>query len=514
MTHLGTTFGSRGVKGWVLVSIAAAAASTMASACRPREEKPAPAETTAAEVPLPTVSAPFPTPPVLPGTPDVPALVAHVRPAVVNITSTTEEVRRGPERMFEFFFGPRSQGGGDEVLKRRSLGSGFLIDAAGHVVTNAHVVAGATSVRVKLADGRELPAKIRGTDGRLDVAVLELEGAKDAPFAALGSSEALRVGEYVVAIGNPFGLGDTVTMGIVSAKGRELGAGPYDDFVQTDASINPGNSGGPLFNLRGQVIGINAVMAAEGKGIGFAIPIDAVKEVLPQLLATGRVQRGRLGVTIQQVDEALAKALGLPKAEGALINEVEPGGPAARAGLEAGDVIIAVDKTPIEQAHDLPRTIARHKPNTKVTLDVISKAKGHRVVTATLDELKDVEKPAQQMDLPFGAPNVGPGNPNVGPGNPNVGRGGKGQNQKEEPRREWGVTLLDDPRAGGVVVRDVDGNGLASGYLQPGDVIVEVDGMSVKNAETTADAMRKQQGTVLLKVRRNGRTRFVAIGRT
>ena len=244
------TYGSRGGAAWALASLLTV---TFASGCR-REEKPTVAETTGAEITLPAASAPFPTPPVLPGTPDVPALVAHVRPGVVNIT-TTQQTKRNPLDMFEFFFGPRPRGGGDEVLKRRALGSGFLVDAAGHVVTNAHVVAGATAVTVKLSDGRELPAKIRGTDERLDVAVLEIEGAKELPYAALGSSEALRVGEYVVAIGNPFGLGDTVTMGIVSAKGRELGAGPYDDFIQTDASINPGNSGGPLFNLRGQVIG-------------------------------------------------------------------------------------------------------------------------------------------------------------------------------------------------------------------------------------------------------------------
>ncbi len=499
MPHEGTTFGARGVKVRSLATLVGVVLVTLPGCKRDRETPPPPVETTAAELPLPTASAPFPTPPVLPGTPDVPALVAHVRPAVVNITTTTEEVRRGgPERMFEFFFGPRLQGRGDEVLKRRALGSGFIIDPAGHVVTNAHVVADATSVRVKLADGRELPAKIRGTDPRLDVAVLEIDGAKDLPFAALGSSEALKVGEYVVAIGNPFGLGDTVTMGIVSAKGRELGAGPYDDFVQTDASINPGNSGGPLFNLRGQVIGINAVVASEGRGIGFAIPIDAVKEVLPQLLATGRVQRGRLGVIIQPVDEPLAKALGLPKAEGALIDEVEPGGPAAKAGIEPGDVILSVESTPIAQAHDLPRLVARHKPGSKVTMEVSSKGKGRRTLTASLDELRDVEPSGPPALNPFVQPK-----PEKAP-----------EPKPPLSRNDVGVVLLDDGR-GAVVVRDVDGSGPAAGALQPGDVIVEMNGAPVASAAAVRDAIRRAPADqpLLFRVKRNGRSRFVAVGR-
>ncbi len=367
-----------------MVSLALIAATT---SCK-RDERPGETHTTGAPVVLPTKSAPFASPPVLPGTPDIPALVEAVRPAVVNITSETEVRRPATIDPFEFFFGGRRAPGGDQVVKRRALGTGFLVDPRGHVVTNAHVVAGATAVRAKLADGRELPARIKGTDERLDLVVLELEGAKDLPFASLGASDRVRVGEYVVAIGNPFGLGDTVTMGIVSAKGRELGAGPYDDFIQTDASINPGNSGGPLFDLKGQVIGINTAINPEAQGIGFAIPIDALKDVLPQLLSTGRVQRGRLGVVIQPVDPAIAKALGLPRTAGALVRDIEPGSAGARAGLEPGEVVVAVDGTPIEQGHELPRLIARHAPGSKVTLEVVGR-KGRRTVTAVLDELKD-----------------------------------------------------------------------------------------------------------------------------
>lgn len=359
--------------------------------CKRYDARPGETRTTGAPVaPLPATPPPFPTPPVLPGTPDVPALVAAVRPAVVNITAETEIARPRGVDPFEFFFGGRGRGPGEEntVVKRRALGSGFIVDAAGHVATNAHVVEGATAVRVKLTDGRELAAKVRGSDERLDLAVLELQGAKDLPFVSMGSSEALRVGEYVIAIGNPFGLGDTVTMGIVSAKGRAIGAGPYDDFVQTDASINPGNSGGPLFDLQGRVIGINTAINPAGQGIGFATPIDALKEVLPQLLTTGKVERGRLGAAIQTVDPAMAKALGMPKPTGALVSAVQAGSPAARAGLVPGDVILRVDGQPIEDAHELPRAIARRRPGTKVTLHVRGQ-RGERTVDVVLDKLEE-----------------------------------------------------------------------------------------------------------------------------
>lgn len=244
----------------------------------------------------PISPAPFATIPVLPGTPDVATLVARLRPAVVNITTVHDvPMPRTAEWSLPFNFGPfqghpsghpGTHGDPDDgepggVMKQRALGSGFIVAADGKVVTNAHVVDGADEVKVKLSDEREFAAKVIGRDRRLDLAVLQLQGAKDLPVVALGASDSLRVGEYVVAIGNPFGLGDTVTMGIVSAKSRAIGAGPYDDFIQTDASINPGNSGGPLFNLRGQVVGIDTAINPQAKGIGFAIPINAVRDVLP-----------------------------------------------------------------------------------------------------------------------------------------------------------------------------------------------------------------------------------------
>ncbi|MBX3210737.1 MAG: trypsin-like peptidase domain-containing protein [Labilithrix sp.] len=466
--------------------VAIAVAAVVALGCK-RDEPVSETQTTGAPVALPSASAPFAAPPVLPGTPDVPALVAAVRPSVVNITSESETERPSVVDPFEFFFGRRGPRGGegDQVVKRRALGSGFIVDDRGHVATNAHVVAGATAVRVKLSDGRELPAKVRGVDERLDLAVLELEGGGHFPFVALGSSDALRVGEYVVAIGNPFGLGDTVTMGIVSAKGRELGAGPYDDFIQTDASINPGNSGGPLFDLRGQVVAINTAINPAGQGIGFAIPVDSLREVLPQLIATGRVQRGRLGVVIQPVDAPLAKSLGLPKPEGALVSDVDPRSPAAKAGLAPGDVILSVDGARIELAHDLPRLIARRKPGTSVKLEV-STRKGTRTVSASLDELPDESKDRARPAPPHA----------------------------QGDKAAVGIAIAEDPRRG-VVVTDVDPSGPAAGLLDAGDVIVEVGGAPVKNAREAADKIKKAplDRPVLLRITREGKSRFVAIER-
>lgn len=469
---------------------AGALAAALAAGCH----KPPPAP--AAETRLTSAELSPATPQVAAGgVPDVATLVASVSPSVVNITATQElRVPRGGADPFELFFGGpggsrsgRRDGHRDEVLKRRGLGSGFLLDAAGHVVTNAHVVDNASTVRVTLADERELDAKVKGRDERLDIAVLELTGAKDLPHAALGQSEQLRVGEYVVAIGNPFGLGNTVTMGIVSAKGRELGAGPYDDFIQTDASINPGNSGGPLFNLRGEVVGISTAVVPAGQGIGFAIPIDALKDVVPQLLEKGSVSRGRLGVAIQSIDEPLAKALGVDRSSGALVGEVEPGSPAAKAGIQPGEIILGVDKSALAHAHDLPRLIARRAPGTKVALEVHAKNGGTRTVNVTLDELRDpaMETGSTKEEAPLPA-----------------------------PRSELGLELGDDPR-GGVVVRGVIPGSVAAESVEPGDVILEVDGAPVKSArEATSRAHEAKKGRpVLLKVQRNGREGFVALER-
>jgi serine protease Do len=440
--------------------------------------------------PVPHTPAPFATPPLLPGTPDVAGLVEKIKPAVVNITTVHE--LRIPRMEDNFPFGFDPFGGrrprGDQVHKQQALGSGFLIDSKGHVVTNAHVIDDADQVKVKLADEREFSAKVIGRDKRLDLAVLELYGAKDLPAASLGSSEALRVGEYVVAIGNPFGLGNTVTMGIVSAKDRAIGAGPYDDFIQTDASINPGNSGGPLFNLKGEVIGINTAINPNGRGIGFAIPVDALKDILGPLMSTGHVARGRLGVAIQPVDAPLGKALGLDGSKGALVAEVEPGGPADRAGLKAGDVIITLDGTLVPSSEDLPRMVARHAPGSHSKVEISRNGK-RQVVDVTLDELKDEIARADQQ-------------------------GGSGPSATAP--QGLGIEIAESPNhKGEVIIGRVAPGSAAEGQLAPGDVIVEVNRAPVRRPEDVVARTREtpQGSPVLFKIKREGKTRFVAIER-
>jgi len=348
-------------------------------------------------------------------------IVAKVRPAVVDITAVRSfgaappATPRGPRA-------PPTPGdpapSPDEVapsLAQQGLGSGFIIDPSGIVVTNAHVVDGASTVYVKLSDDRELTATVKGRDPWLDVAVLEIRGAKDLPFAPLGDSAALLVGEPVVAIGNPYGLGCTVTMGIVSAKDRAIGVGPYDDFLQTDASINPGNSGGPLFDRLGRVVGMNTAIHPRGRGLGFAIPVDDIKDVLPQLLAKGRVDRGMLGVMVGRLDAPTARRIGLDASRGAWVTEVEAGSPAARSGLRAGDLIVSVDGTPVGRREALPRIVGSHPPGTRVAIGVLRKG-GRRSIEVTLGQLSagtyDPPPPAEEADRSdLGAPAAaaGPG---------------------------------------------------------------------------------------------------------
>jgi serine protease Do len=457
--------------------------------------------------------APFSSPPILAGTPDVATLAAKVKPSVVNIT-TVQEVKvpktdfpfpgfPGFEDMLPFFHqGPNgmrrhggggNESGGDEVLKQQALGSGFIVDAQGHVVTNAHVIDDADTVKVKLADDREYRAKTIGKDTRLDVAVLQLENAPhDLPVAALGSSEALRVGEYVVAIGNPFGLGNTVTMGIVSAKGRTIGAGPYDDFIQTDASINPGNSGGPLFNLRGEVVGINTAINPQGKGIGFAIPIDEAKSILPQLVATGHVSRGRLGVLIQGMDQDLAKALGMDRPHGALVEEVESGSPAEKAGIKSGDVIVAVDGRDVPHSEELPRMVAQHKPGSHVRVTVM-RDKHSRDFDVSLAPLQDQDEQHNGSGSQQGQ--------------------GQGPGAQQGSSSALGIGVRDED--GHVVVQRVAPDGAAQGKLRPGDVVESVNQQSVTSAGDLANKVQTAPNDrpVLLRIKRGDQSRYVAIER-
>ena len=321
------------------------------------------------------------------GLPDFVTLAKRLRPVVVNISTT--QVSEGGAQGFgspfgeedplsefwkRFFGGPFPRG----PFRQRSLGSGFIIDRDGSILTNNHVVENAQKIVVKLADESEFEAKVIGKDAKTDLAVIKINTKNNLSMATLGDSDRLEVGEWVLAIGNPFGLDNSVTSGIVSAKGRHIGAGPYDNFIQTDASINPGNSGGPLINLRGEVVGINtAIFSRTGGniGIGFAIPINLVKELLPQLKGKGKVTRGYLGVLIQKVTPEIAESLGLDKAQGALVANVSKDGPAERAGVKVGDVIVEFDGKEIKESNDLPIIVARTPVDKKVRLKVLREKK-------------------------------------------------------------------------------------------------------------------------------------------
>ncbi len=275
------------------------------------------------------------------------------------------------EDFFDQFFGgiPRRQ------FKQKSLGTGFIINKDGYILTNNHVVENVDEIKITLSNQKEFEAKVVGKDPKTDIALIKIDSWKELPIVNLGDSDKLEVGEWVIAIGNPFGLEHTVTSGIVSAKGRVLGAGPYDDYIQTDASINPGNSGGPLFNLRGEVIGINTAIIPEGQGIGFALPINLVKEILEDLKEKGEVTRGWLGLVIQKVTPGLAKSFGLDEPVGALVSEVVPGSPAKEAGLQQGDIVTEFNDEKIENYSELSREAAKSRPGAKLKLKVLRNGK-------------------------------------------------------------------------------------------------------------------------------------------
>src|SRR5215471_16774036 len=334
-------------------------------------------------------------------------LAKQLKPAVVNISSKQVEEKaargRSPfggeendpfQEFFDRFFGGR---GNPRRRQRPSLGSGFIINSTGYIVTNNHVVEGATEIKVTLATQEEFDATLVGRDPKTDVALIKVKSSKPLPTVPFGNSDALEVGEWVLAIGNPFGLGHTVTSGIVSAKGRIIGAGPYDDFIQTDASINPGNSGGPLFNMRGEVIGINTAIVSGGQGIGFATPINLAKEVLLQLHEKGSVTRGWLGVAIQHISPDLLKAFNLTDTHGALVSDVMSDGPAAKAGLQRGDVIVGFNGHSVQDSTELPRMVAALAPGTKVPVDVLRSGKKQAisVTLGTLEEEKEASAKPQ-----------------------------------------------------------------------------------------------------------------------
>jgi len=436
-------------------------------------------------------------------------LVARVRPAVVTITSTErvqqEQGGGSPfppgspqDQMFRrYFHAPQgNQGGENQGRAAKALGSGFVVSADGYVVTNNHVVAEATKVVVTLDDGRELPAKIIGRDERTDIAVLKIEAGKSLPFLALGNSDQAQPGDWVVAMGNPFGLGGTVTAGIVSARGRDIGSGPYDDFLQIDAPINRGNSGGPLFNTQGEVVGVNtAIFSPSGGsiGIGFAIPSNLVKTVVAQLEQHGHIDRGYLGVSAQKVDPALASALKLPNAEGALVAEVQPDSPAASAGVRPGDVITTVADQKVTDPRTLARIVGSLTPDRST--DIIVQRDGEtqtlHVTTAKLEDRSAETTPSESQQ--------------------NGGRLGLALGPLDQDTRD---SLNLSPKVKGAVIAGIRPDSpAANAGLQPGDVIVGVGGKPVTSPDEAAKAIRSTaKGAVALRVLRDGHSLFVAIG--
>ncbi|HKW95640.1 MAG TPA: Do family serine endopeptidase [Methylomirabilota bacterium] len=324
----------------------------------------------------------------------------HVRPAVVHLgTIQRAKTRRGPNLppgnddpffrdFFNQFFGSEGPDSRSE-FRRPGLGSGVIIDKRGLVLTNFHVVKGADEILIRLSDKREYRGQILGTDPKTDLAVVKFQPDHDVTVASLGNSDALRVGEWAIAIGNPFGLDQTVTVGVISATGRsDVGIATYENFIQTDASINPGNSGGPLVNLRGEVVGVNTAIVAAGQGIGFAIPINMVKRVVDQLVDKGKVVRGWLGVALQPLSPDLAQSLGLDSTNGAVVGSTITGSPASQAGLQQGDVIVAFDKVPVEDYRHVQRLVAEAKVGRSVTLQIVRK-KQKMDVPVTIAEVPD-----------------------------------------------------------------------------------------------------------------------------
>jgi len=422
-------------------------------------------------------------------------LVRTLKPAVVNISTKrvqeggpTLESPFGNESPFNEFF---KQFRAEPRRMVRSLGSGFVINADGLIVTNNHVVDGAREIKVTLSDGREFVAKVLGRDPRTDLALVKIE-AHGLPVIPLGDSSRLQVGEPVMAIGNPFGLEQTVTTGIVSATGRVIGEGPYDDFIQTDASINPGNSGGPLINLQGQAIGINAAIFTQtggSVGIGFAIPVNLAKSVLTQLADSGRVVRGYLGVTVQRVTADLAKSFGLAGPRGALVASVVEGAPAARAGVKAGDVITEYDGRPVARSDELPRAVAETPIGREVPLTVVRDGKPLTLRVAIAKLAEAGERPAEAA----GTPKLGLALQTITP----------------SLARELGL-----PSRAGVLVRSVEsGSPAASAGLKPGDVISEVDRRPVASVDELKNVIAKRRSgpPVLFLVHRGDGDLYVAL---
>jgi len=437
-------------------------------------------------------------------TPMVPAnfsdLAEKVRPGVVNI-QVVKKVKNvgfgfhnfpgnpfGDNNPFGDFFGPFAEGNPPRSFEQRGVGSGFVMSQEGYILTNNHVVEDADQIKVKLANGKEYDGKVVGRDPKTDLSLIKIKASSDLHPLNLGNSDELKVGSWVVAVGSPFGLEQTVTAGIVSAKGRVIGSGPYDNFIQTDASINPGNSGGPLINMKGEVVGINTAIIASGQGIGFAIPINMAKEIAPQLQEKGHVTRGWLGVSIQEVTPELAKSFGLKEKKGALVSQVVSGSPAEKAGIEQGDVIVEFDGKEVADSKDLPRIVASTPVGKAVTIKLSRNGKvlDRQVKVGEMEEKVEITKAPSHKSLGISVQNLTP-------------EIAKGLGLKKET---------------GVVVTGVEpGSPAANAGIQTGDVIREVNRKPVKDVEDFVQKIEKakDQDNILLFLQRGQNNLFAAV---
>jgi len=467
----------------------------------PAPSRPSQVVRESAQAAAPVAPAPAqPAAPVAGALPSLAPLVESVKAAVVNVevrSRASSQMNDAARELWERFFGGQvPEGRQREQQLQRGLGSGFLISPDGLALTNNHVVEGAVAISVKLDDGRQFDAEVLGRDPLTDVAVIKLKGkVGKLPALALGDSDALRVGDWVMAIGNPFGLASTVSAGIISAKAREIGAGPYDDFLQTDAAINPGNSGGPLFNLKGEVIGINTAIVGGANGvgatgIGFAVPSNMVRALLPQLQKEGVVTRGYIGVSVQNLTADIARGLGTPVQEGALVSGVSPGSPGEKAGIKTDDVIDRLDGETIASSGQLTRKVALRRPGAAVTLEVFrgGNKMEKKVTLGTRPDLEGIsarernqgggEEDQRQEKIGLVVRDAGPGT------------GGAGE-EGEVPGIE-----------GAVIVEVKPGSAAEHAGLVPGMVVVEAAGKPVRGAAELRKLLRaaKPGATVLLRV--------------
>ena len=393
----------------------------------------------------------------------------------------------------------QEEGGNERFQTRKGAGSGFFISKDGYILTNNHVVDGADEVTVHTTDEQELKAKVIGTDPRTDIALVKVEASHDMPFVKLGSSEHMRVGDWVVAIGNPFGLANSVTVGIVSAKGRVIGAGPYDDFIQTDASINPGNSGGPLFNLAGEVIGINTAINASGQGIGFAVPSDMITPVLAELKENGTVARGWIGVGLQEMDADLAEQLHVEQGNGVVVSQVFPGTPGYAAGLQAGDVVTSLDGEAVKASDQLVRSVGARRPGQTIKLGLVRDGK-------PMDLKVTLAERCPEEDLRNGSCGDSKEHHSDLPAPKEASSGAYGFSVRDAPQ-------LNGAGSSGIVVTEVDEDSPAADRLQPGDQILQAEGQEVQSALQLRELIKKDRDGLLLVVKRNNAQVLVAVPR-